>query len=228
MTDDLSTLATGGPLRAAINTGNRALVQQRDGELRGVSPALARRLADEIGVPLEPVVYSGAGRVFDDAQAGAWDVGFLAIDPARAERISFTRPYHTIEATYAARADFPHDDPAEADRAGLTVLTSIGSAYELHLSKALRHARLEKTGTPAESFEEFRQGRGDVVAGVRASLERAFGDDPAYRVLPGTLARVEQAMVLPAPDDPRIRALDAFVARAIDSGFVRAALAGET
>lgn len=226
MQQDLAGLAKTGALRAAINTGNRALVQERDGILTGVSPALARRLAAEIGVPLAPVVYAGAGRVFADAGNDAWDVAFLAIDPARAERVSFTRPYHVIEATYAVRADSPLRAPEEADRAGLTVLTSTGSAYELHLSKALRHAALDRTGTPEESFAEFRQGRGDAVAGVRASLERAFGDDPAYRVLAAPLVRVEQAMALPAPDDPRIDALDAFVARAIDSGFVAAELDG--
>jgi polar amino acid transport system substrate-binding protein len=222
MNDALAGLARSGLLRAAINTGNRALVQERDGALHGVSPALARRLAEEVGVPLEPVVYSGAGRVFADAGTGAWDVAFMAIDPARAERVAFTRPYHTIEATYAVRADSPLDDPDAADSPGVTILTSTGSAYELHLGKALRHARLERTGTPAESFEEFRAGRGDAVAGVRASLERAFGDDPGYRVLSGALVRVEQAMALPAPDDPRIGALDAFVAREIESGFVAA------
>lgn len=224
MEEDLAAIATAGTLNAAINTGNRALVQERHGELSGVSPALARRLAEEIGVPLRPVVYSGAGRVFADAGAGAWDVAFLAIDPLRARKVSFTRPYHTIEATYAVRADSPIGTPEEADRPGVTVLASTGSAYELYLSKALRHAHLDRTGTPAESFGQFRAGRGDVVAGVRASLERAFGGDPAYRVLAAPLAKVEQAMALPAPDDRRIAALDAFVARAIDSGFVASEL----
>ena len=34
----------------------------------------------------------------------AWDVGFLAVDETRAEKIAFTRPYHSIEATFAVRA----------------------------------------------------------------------------------------------------------------------------
>jgi polar amino acid transport system substrate-binding protein len=224
MRQELNGLARDGVLRAAINTGNRALVQMVDGTLHGVSPALAARLAETIGARLEPVIYSGAGCVFADARAERWDVAFLAIDPVRAERVCFTRPYHTIEATYAVRADTGPDTPEAVDRTGMTVLTSTGSAYDLHLTKALRHARLERSGTPAESFEEFRQGRGDVVAGIRAGLQRAFGGDPAFRVLPGVLTKVEQAMALPGPDHPLRAALDAFVAEAIADGFVAKAL----
>ena len=220
MTHELAGLATNGVLRAAINTGNRALVQQDGDMLTGISPALARRLADEIGANLQPVIYSGAGKVFADAQKNLWDIAFLAIDPERAKRVSFTRPYHTIEATYAVRAGSHITTPEDADRAGVTILSSRGSAYQLHLSNTLRHARLEIDGTPPESFAAFRAGTGDVVAGVRQSLEREFGGDPDHRVLAVPLTAVAQAMVLPRRADPMIDALDAFVARALDSGFV--------
>ena len=182
MQDQLKTLARDGVLRVAINTGNRALVQEDAGTLKGVSPALAQRLADEIGARMEPVIYSGAGKVFDDAGQDKWDVGFLAIDAMRAQKIAFTQPYIVIEATYAVRA-----------------------------------------GTPPESFAEFRAGRCDAVAGVRASLEGAFAKDEDIQILPGALTSVHQAMVLPDRDDPRIAALDDFVARAIESAFIAAA-----
>jgi polar amino acid transport system substrate-binding protein len=90
----------------------------------------------------------------------------------------------------------------------------------MHLQKSLKHAALEHSGTPPESFEEFRNGRCDLVAGVRASLEGYFGGDPAFRILPDALTQVSQAMVLPEPNNPGIAALDAFVAAAIDDGFV--------
>ena len=220
MPDKLSELVRNGVLRAAINTGNRALVQQQGGDLRGVSPALARRLAAELAARLEPVIYDGAGKVFDDAGNDLWDIAFLAIDQIRAKKVTFSRPYHRIEATYAVRSSSPIQTPDEADRDGITVLASKGSAYELYLTRALRKAKLECSATPGESFDVFRAGKGEVVAGIRASLERAFGGDPDYRVLPGVLTSVEQAMVLPRPNDPRRAELDAFVARAIDSGFV--------
>ena len=222
MTNDLTSLAHDGVLRVAINTGNRALVQDDGGQLRGISPALAQRLADEIGAHLEHVVYEGAGKVFADAERDVWDVGFLAVDAMRAEKIAFTRPYIVIEATYAVRADASFQHIKDVDRAGVHVLTAKGSAYDMYLTETLQHATLERIGTPPESFAAFRDGRCDAVAGVRASLAGFFKGDARVRLLPGALTSVRQAMVLPHRDDPRLAALDAFVKQAIDSGFVEA------
>ena len=222
MPGDLSALARRGVLRAAINTGNRALVRQEGGRLTGVSPALAERLAQRIGARLEPVIYDGAGKVFADAGADLWDVAFLAIDATRAGAVSFTRPYHEIEATYAVRRGGPVRTVEEADRPGRVILSSVGSAYDLYLAKALRHALHDRIGTPAESFAAFRAGRADAVAGVRASLERYFDGDAGVLVLPDVLTAVRQAMVLPGPAHPLTAALDGFVATAMAEGFVAA------
>ena len=213
-----------GKVRAAINSGNSALVQRRHGQLTGISPALAQRLAETLGADLETVVYNGAGKVFADAGKGIWDVAFLAIDPKRARRVSFTRPYITIEATFAVRAQSALRALSETDRSGIKLLSSLGSAYELHLSKTLQQASLDRKGTPHESFEAFRNGSWDAVAGVRASLEAAFGGDPDYRLLSGSLTKVEQAMVLPGSDNKAIGALDKFVADALETGFVNSVL----
>lgn len=222
MDNPLMSLAKNGVLRVAVNTGNRALVQMVDGIPQGVAPALASRLADQIGARMEPVIYDGAGKVFNDAAADIWDIAFLAIDAMRAEKVSFTRPYFTIEATYAARKTGTVKRVKDADSAGVTVLTSVGSAYDMFLAANLKHAKHDRIGTPLESFAAFQQGRGDVVAGVRASLEGFFQDDPTITVLPGVVTKVEQAMVLPQADNPLIDALDAFVANAIADGFVAA------
>lgn len=90
----------------------------------------------------------------------------------------------------------------------------------MYLTETLQHAQLVRSGTPPESFEEFRAGRADLVAGVRASLDGYFGEDEDFRILPGFLTQVAQAMVLVGADNPLIEALDAFVADAIADGFV--------
>lgn len=222
MQNELKDLARSGVLRVAINTGNKALVQKQGDVLSGVSPALARRLAREIGVDMVPVIYDGAGKVFADAESGNWDVGFLAIDATRAEKIAFTRPYIEIEATFAVRSDSDFRDVEDVDRAGVNVLTATGSAYDMHLTANLSQAKLERSGTPPESFAEFREGRCDVVAGVRESLEAFFGAESDVRILAGKITSVRQAMVLPDRGNPLIDALDDFVARAISEGFVAA------
>jgi polar amino acid transport system substrate-binding protein len=223
MQNSLKTLAKDGILRVAINTGNRALVQPDGDRFTGVSPSLAQRLTQEIGAKMVPVVYSGAGEVFADAGHDVWDIGFLAIDPMRAEKIAFTRPYVVIEATYAVRMKSGFQDVEDIDKAGVRVLTSTGSAYDMHLSKSLQHATLERSGTPPDSFAEFTAGRCDAVAGVRASLEGYFTNNTDVRILSGVLTSVRQAMALPDGTDRRIAALDDFVARAIADGFVDSA-----
>jgi polar amino acid transport system substrate-binding protein len=92
MQNDLKALAKNGILRVAINTGNRALVQMKGDNFTGVSPALAQRLVEEIWAKMEPVVYSGAGKVFADAEHDVWDVGFLAIDPMRPKKLPSPNP----------------------------------------------------------------------------------------------------------------------------------------
>lgn len=224
MQDDLIGLARNGVLRVAINIGNGALVQERDGTFFGVSPALANRLARRIGATLRPVIYPGAGRVFEDADKDVWDVAFLAIDTKRSEKIAFTRAYVMTEATYAVRSTSGFQDVSAVDSVGTHILTSQGSAYDMHLTAHLKNATLERFGTPEQSFDAFQNGRCDAVAGVRASLMRFFETNSQVRILPGVITKVEQAMVLPDRRDPRIVALDAFVLQAIEDGFVAASL----
>lgn len=213
-------IAKNGVLRVAINTGNRALVQLADGVLAGVSPALGMKLARDLGIRFEPIIYDGAGKVFGDAHNDKWDVGFLAIDAKRAQKVAFTRPYVSIEATYAVRAGSGIAAIEDVDKDHNTVLTALGSAYDMHLTANLKHAQLEKFGTPAESFKAFQDGRCDAVAGVRESLAAFFADDPDIHLLDGVLTAVRQAMVLPNPTNPTIDVLDAFVAERIADGFV--------
>ena len=222
MGEGLQAIAPGEALRVAINLGNQALAREEDGELSGVTPALAKRLGEEIGKPVEFAVYDGAGKTFSDADNDRWDVGFLAIDPERAKTVSFTRPYKEVIATYAVRDDSPVQWVEEADMPGTRILVGSGSAYDLYLTKTLQHAELIRARDPGESFEMFRQGEGDMVGGVLQSLQRAFPEGCGVRILPGRITSVRQAMVLPRHDADQIAALDDFVARAIADGFVEA------
>ena len=80
-----SELAPSGKLRAAINLGNPILASRdaASGEARGVSVDLARELGRRLGVPVELVTYTAAGKVVDSAKANEWDIAFVAIDPKR-------------------------------------------------------------------------------------------------------------------------------------------------
>src|SRR5438477_9713862 len=129
----VSELAPTGRLRAAINFGNPVLATKdaATGEPRGVSVDLSRELAKRLGVPLEIVRYTAAGQVVESLKAGAWDVAYLAIDPARAVDIGYTAPYVVIEGAYLVRQDSPIRENADVDRDGIRVSVAKGSAYDL-------------------------------------------------------------------------------------------------
>src|SRR5688572_27553778 len=102
-----SELAPSGTLRAAINYGNPVLTQgsPATGDLRGITVDLARELGRRIDVPVELVPFDAAGKVTDAVKTGAWDLAFLAVDPTRANDVTFTAPYLEIEGTYLVPAD---------------------------------------------------------------------------------------------------------------------------
>ena len=164
MTDDsdvLAELAPGGVLRAAINFGNIVLAQKdpAGGEPRGVSAELARALARRLGVAIDYVAFEAAGKVVEALKAGAWDVAFLAIDPVRSAGIDFTAPYVVIEGAYVVPASSPLCAVEDVDRDGVRVAVATGSAYDLYLSRALKHATLVREPSGPEALDRFVSGQ---------------------------------------------------------------------
>lgn len=215
-------LAPKGVLRVAMNTGNRALVQQEGRALNGVAPALAWRFAEELGVEPAFQCYPGAGATVDAAED--WDLGFLAIDDARRHAVTYTRAYVVIEGAVAVRRGSPISRVEQLDQPGTTILVAKGAAYDLALTRSLNHATLERDVTPAASFDKYLGGAADAVAGVRQSLERHFAPYPEIEILPEAVMEVHQAMALPLRHADILPFVEAFLDRARADGFVRAAL----
>ena len=65
-------LVPSGKLRAAINFGNPILANKdaATGEARGVSVDLARDLGKRLGMPVELVIYTAAGKVVEGIKSG--------------------------------------------------------------------------------------------------------------------------------------------------------------
>jgi polar amino acid transport system substrate-binding protein len=219
-------LAPSGKLRAAINLGNPILAV-RDAsarEPRGVSVDLARELGRRLGVPVELVVFESAGNVVAGQKAGAWDIAFVAIDPARASEIHFTAPYVVIEGSYLVPERSPIRTNAEVDRTGVRVVVGAGSAYDLYLSRELKHATLVRAPTsPAVTDMLVAQGL-DVAAGVRQQLDADAKRVTGVRLLDGRFMVINQAMAMPRGRDAGANYLDAFVEDMKANGFVAKSL----
>jgi polar amino acid transport system substrate-binding protein len=222
----VSDLAPTGKLRAAINFGNPVLASKgaAGGEARGVSVDLSRELASRLGVPLEIVPFQSAGQVVESLKSGAWDVAYLAIDPARAVDISYSAPYVLIEGVYLVPEASAIRSNADVDRDGVQVAVGKGSAYDLFLSRELKRATLVRAATSQTVTDLFVAQKLDVAAGVRQQLEADAKRVPGLRLLEGRFMVINQAMGTPKGREAGARYLREFVEDMKASGFVAMAL----
>ncbi len=222
----VSDLAPTGKLRAAINFGNPILAAKdaASGEASGVSVDLSRELARRLGVPLELVTYNAAGKVVEALKSGAWDVAFVAIDPVRANEISYSAAYVVIEGAYLVRQDSTIRNNAEVDRAGIRVAAATGSAYDLYLSRELKQAKIVRAATSPLVTDLFLAQGLEVAAGVKQQLEADLKRIPGLRLLDGRFMVINQAMGTPKGREAGVSYLREFIEEMKASGFVARAL----
>lgn len=191
-------LAPADVLRAAINFGNPVLARREaDGSPGGITADLARELARALGARVEFVGYEQAGDVFAGLDTNAWDICFLAIEPVRAARIAFTQPYLTIEGAYLVPPGSSLQHVADVDRDGMRIGVIVDSAYDLFLTRGLKHASLTRLPGPEAVLEALQARRVDLIAGVRPALEADARRVTGSRLLPEAFMSIRQAMGTP-------------------------------
>jgi polar amino acid transport system substrate-binding protein len=224
--DVLKDLAPTGKLRAAINFGNGVLAQKGpNGEARGVSVDLAHALGKKLGVPVELITVQAAGKSFEALASGAADVGFIAIEPARAAELDFTPPYVLIEGTYLVRQDSPLQRIEDVDKPGIKIAVGLASAYDLYLTRTIKHAELVRAQTGgAGGLALFREQQIDVAAGVREALEAYAKEHADVRVMSGHFQEIQQAMGTAKGRAAGLAYLRGFIEEMKAYGFVATAL----
>ena len=219
-------LAPDGILRAGINLSNFLLVSARaaDGAPVGVSPDMAKAIADRLGVALRLVPYASPALLADAAGRDEWDIGLIGAEPQRAETIAFTAAYAQIEATYLVPAGSPLTMIDAVDAPGIRIAVTGGTAYGLWLDRNIRRAELVRTATMDKTFADFRDQGLDALAGLRMRLLEDAKQMPGARLLDGRFMAVQQAIGVPRTSDglteEAVAWLGRFVAAATASGFV--------
>jgi polar amino acid transport system substrate-binding protein len=215
-----------GTLRAAINFGNPILATRDplSGEPKGVSVDLSRELARRLDVPIQLVTYDSAGKVVADANVGKWDVAFVAIDPKRAEHISFTSAHVVIEGAYLVEQNSPIQKNEDVDREGIRIVVGAGSAYDLFLSRNLTRATIVRAPTSPAVVDMFLAEKLEVAAGVKQQLEADARRLPGLRLLDGRFMEIKQAMATHRGLEAGAKYLREFVEEMKASGFVSRAL----
>jgi len=228
MTPDLNPaakaeLAPTGVLRAGINVANFLLVTSKDektGEPGGIAPDLARELAGRIGVPVKLIPFASPGKLADAAGSGVWDVALLGAEPSRAEQIAFTAAYVEIEAGYLVPAGSTLQTIDEVDRAGVRIAISARSAYDLYLSRILKHATLVRIEGIDAAHRHFVKEGLEALAGLKPGLVANADELKGSRILDGRFTTVQQAMGVPVKCQAGAAYLRQFVEEAKASGLV--------
>jgi polar amino acid transport system substrate-binding protein len=221
--DIVKNLAPAGTLRVGINLGNPVLVQTGEaaGEPKGVTVDLARELGRRLNVPVDLKRFDAAGKSFEGLKAGGLDIVFLAIEPVRAAEVAFTAPYVIIEGVYMVPKDSAIKSNDEVDRAGVRIGLNKGSAYDLFLSRSLKHATLVRS---EGSLDHLVEQKLEVVAGVKQPLVAYVKAHPDMRLLDGRFMEIRQAMGTVKGRDVGARYLHGFIEELKASGFIADAL----
>ncbi len=216
-------LAPTGVLRAGINLSNFLLVtgKSASGDPEGVSPDMARAVADRLGVPVKYVTFKTPGELADAATQDLWDIGNIGAEPERAKTITFTAAYCEIESTYLVPADSPIQSVEEVDRKGVRIAVYGRAAYGLWLADNIKNAELVKTDGMDASFDLFVKEKLDALAGLRPRLIKDVEKLPGSRLLEGKFSAVQQAIGTKPDRKAGIDFLRGFVEEAKASGLVK-------
>ncbi|MDB5359490.1 MAG: amino acid transporter substrate-binding protein [Rhodospirillales bacterium] len=218
--DIIAQLAPTGTLRAGINLSNPLLVTGRTsaGEPSGVSPDMALAIAERLGVAITYLPFAGAGETAD--AVGVWDIGLIAAEPQRAEKIAFTLPYCEIEATYLVPPGSSLAALAEVDRPDVRIAVAGRAAYDLWLTRNIRHATLVRIDGLDNAFQRFVEDGLEALAGLRPALLPQAASLPGSRILDGQFTAVRQAIGTARANGAAAAFLDEFVEEAKASGLV--------
>jgi polar amino acid transport system substrate-binding protein len=213
-------LAPTGTLRAGLNRSNFLLVVKDSPaeNPRGVAVDMGRELARRLDVAVAFLNFESPGKMADAVKT--WDVAFLGAEPARAAEIDFTPAYVEIEATYLVPAGSTLKSIDDVDRAGVRISVSNRSAYDLYLSRALKHAELVRSDGLDASFDRFVADKLDALAGLRPRLILDVGRVPGASILDGRFTAIQQAIGTPKGRPAGAQYLREFVAEVKASGFV--------
>ena len=222
MRQAISELAGTGVLRAGINMGNPLLVTgtSASGDPEGVAPDVAAEIARRLDVPVAYVKFDRPAKLADAAGTGVWDIGLIGAEPARAEKIAFTPAYCEIEATYLVPAGSPFQNVADVDREGSRIAVRAGSAYDLWLTRNIKHATLVRSDSADGPLRQFVAEGLEALAALRPQLLSDAGSLGDARILPGNFTSVQQAIGTDKRNEGGAAFLRDFVAEAKRSGLV--------
>ena len=186
----------------------------------GVAPDMARAIAERLGVGVEYVKFASPGEVADGVATDAWDIALIAADPSRAESMEFTLAYVEVDATYLVADDASYQSVADVDQPGVRIAVSERSAYDLYLTRVLKHAELRRAKGMKGAVELLVAEKLDALAGLRPALNVEAEKMPGRRILEDRYTSIQQAIGAKPGNETVAKFLADFVAEAKTNGLI--------
>ena len=216
-------LAPKGYLRAAINLSNFLLVtgKESNGDPQGVSPDMAKALANELNVDIKLITFNRPGELADAISEDAWDIGNIANEPERAKSITFSLPYTTIESTFLIRNDLNINSLQDVDKKGIKIAVAERSAYDLWLTENIKNADLIRAKSIDESFSVFQENKYEVLAGLRPKLIDDIKKTTDCYLLDEPFTFINQCIGSKPGNFEAENFINNFVKKHIENGFIK-------
>ena len=216
-------LAPKGYLRAAINLSNFLLVtgKESNGDPQGVSPDIAKALANELNVEIKLITFNRPGELADAISEDIWDIGNIANEPERAKSITFSLPYTTIESTFLIRNGLNINSLQDVDKKGIKIAVAERSAYDLWLTKNIKNADLIRAKSIDESFSIFQDNKYEVLAGLRPKLIDDIKKTTDCYLLDEPFTFINQCIGSKPGNLESKNFINSFVKKNIENGFIK-------
>ena len=215
-----------GKLRVGINGSNATLyARAADGSASGISADLGRFIAEKLGMPFEPLVYSGAATYTASFGKGEWDIIVTGRNPLAATLVDFMQDVILIDYVYIAAPGREFADPGQLDRAGVRIGVPRNASADAFLSQRLKSAELVRVAGDADTaIEMLRDGKIDLYATGIESVQRIANRLPGSKII-GTFETVAFAVSTAKGWSPEAKSkLTLLVNEAKAAGIVQSAI----
>ena len=219
-------IAPTGKLRVALFATNAVHVikDPATGQMKGVGHDLGRELAERLGVPFEPVLYTEFGSLLDGAKSNAWDVAFMGITDERLQFLEFTGRHVSTEIGFLVPPGSAIGSTQDVDRSGVRVAAIARGTPDVEMTRRLRNAAVVRVQSAPAALELLQSGKVEAYAALKPVVLGLAAKNPGARVLdaPGT---DDAAMALPKGRGPAAMAYArSFIAEAKRDGKVAQAI----
>ena len=223
MIEDISKkLAPTGVLRIGLNMSNFLLVNLKDqnGLPNGVSPDIGKKLAKELNVSCKLIQFEKPGLLADAVNDDQWDIGNIACEKERSKTIDFSNPYVNIDANFIFKNKYNFKNNEEINSLGVKIAVVERSAYDLWLTENFKNAELIKVNTIDNSHKLFREGRVDVLAGLKPKLIEELDSNNDLKIISNPFTYIKQSIGIKKGNPDIIVFLNKFILKMIKEGYI--------